>query len=380
MHKSRKLFLTDYCLTPYDRIPTGGILCEEGKIIAVGGASAFSMYEEGLEIIDMAGSYALPGFIDCHIHGIGSLDTANAADGSFSLNDMAHALAAHGVTTFYPTIVSRPRKDMLAIVDSLAAQIEKGCQDADTPGIHLEGPFLNPEKRGSQDASSIMNIDKGFAAELLAAGRGKIKLMTFAPELDQAPELVEMLLENGVIPSMGHSLANEEQTLRCVDAGCTRCTYVFNGMPTLRHRESSLTTVALTDDRISVEIIVDGIHVHPRMIDLVARCKPADKIIGISNAVASAGSQSLAVKNQEGILSGTALTLENSWFQFMSFARLEQSKAAACFTYNPCRDLGLITRGELHPGRRADITFFDAETNQVRMTVSRGEITYRKES
>lgn len=384
MSKNRKLFLADYCLTPFDRIPSGGILCENGKIIAIGGASAFSMCEEHLEIVKVNDAYALPGFIDSHIHGIGPLDTAHAADPDFSLAAMSHALAAHGVTTYVPTLISLPRDKMLATVEALADQIEKGCPDSDPQGMHIEGPFLNPEKRGSQDLDCILPIDLVFAGELIAAGKNHIKVMTFAPELDLAPELVELLLENGVIPSMGHSLANEEQTLRCVDAGCTRSTYIFNGMPVLYHRESTLTTLALTDDRISVEMIVDGLHLHPRMIDLTARCKPKEKIIGISNAVStgtkrSASTAAQIVKTESGIISGATLTLENSWLHLMNFAHLEQSVAAACFTHNPALDLGLITRGELRPGKRADITFFDSRTNQVRMTVSRGEIIYDRE-
>ena len=389
MSKNRTLFLADYCLTPFERIPTGGILCERDKILAIGGASAFSRYEDGLEIIDMKGCYAMPGFIDSHIHGTGPIDTADAGTGSFKLSEMSRRLVKHGVTTFLPTLISLPGERLLRAVDDIASQIESGCPDADVPGIHLEGPFLNPAKRGSQSAGNLMNVDPGFARELIETGRNRIKIMTFAPELERSVELVELLLQNGVIPSMGHSMADEAETLRCIEAGALRCTYVFNGMPPLSHKKSSLTDVALTDDRVSVEMIVDGLHVHPRMIDIAARCKPKDKLIGISNSVSPAGSAEIEgfrregqmveiIRNREGVITGSTLTLENSWLQLMSYAKLEQSLAAACFTSNPAADLGLITRGEIKPGKRADIAFFDTKTNQVRMTVSRGRIIYRK--
>ncbi len=385
MAKSRKLFLTDYALTPLERIPACGILCERDRIIGTGGATAFSLLEEGLEIHDFTDCYAVPGFIDSHIHGIGSFDSTNPEESQETLAKMSLALVRHGVTAFCPTIVSQPAEKMIRVVTTLAAMSEKGAEGADVAGIHVEGPFLSMEKRGSQDAAAIQDkIDLGFARELLEAGRGKIRIMTFAPELDQAEKLVELLREYNVIPSMGHSLATEEQTYRCIDAGALRCTYIFNGMPQLYHRESSLTSVALCDDRVAIEMISDGLHIHPRFVDLTTRCKPPDKIIGISNGVASVEAPAAAEENKEvvttseGIITGSTMTLENSWKHLMSYAGMKPSLAASCFTVNPAANLGLANRGELLPGRQADIVFFDLKTNQVRATVVRGEIIYRK--
>lgn len=389
MVKNRTLFLLDYCLTPYDKITSCGILCEKGKIIATGGASAFALDEEGLEVIALKNAYAIPGLIDSHIHGIGIADSADAAKGNHPLQEMSRLLAQHGVTTFCPTLVSLPEKDMLAAVDNLVHEIEAGCPYADTCGIHLEGPFLNPNKRGSQKAENIRPVDLGFARELIEAGKHHIRLMTFAPELADSIPLVELLLENGIIPSMGHSEATEKETLDCVDAGVRRCTYVFNGMPALNHREVSLTTVALTDDRISVELIADGIHVVPQMMDLVHRSKPRGKLIGISNSVVPADAAERKadevdtapriIRSADGKIIGSTLTLEHSWHHLVQYAKMPVDEAAACFTINPARDLGLITRGEIFPGRRADLTIFDTNTHEVRMTVSRGNIVYRKD-
>lgn len=392
MERNRILFLTDYCLTPFEKIPSSGILCEDGKIIGIGGASAFSMYESGLEIVHLENCYAVPGFIDSHIHGIGAFDASLAAEQTEeNLESMSRNLAKHGVTTFFPTIVSRPRDSMIRTVDKLTALLEQGCSNAEAPAIHIEGPFINKEKRGAQDPDSICDIDLGYAREMFQAGRNRIKLMTFAPELQHSEKLIELMLEYGIIPSMGHSMADEEQTLRTIDAGCTRCTYIFNGMPTLRHRKSSLTDVALTDDRVAVEIICDGAHIHRRIVDLTVRCKPKDKIIGISNAVTSVTpyapdalqkidsaleNDTGIVKNQEGIITGGTMTLENSWLHLMNYANMDQALAAACFSLNPAINLGLYTRGEIRPGRRADITFFDSRTNTVHMTVVRGKIIY----
>lgn len=381
--KNRKLFLADYCLTPFDQIMNAGILCEGSRIIATGGASAFSTEEEGLEVIKVPNAYATPGFIDSHIHGINEFDAADVlTDGIEVMDSISRILAVHGVTAFLPTIVSQSKDKLIKTIAALTDVIEKGCDNADPVGLHVEGPFINQEKRGSQSLDSICDIDLGLAKEMIDAGSGRLKLMTFAPELPNADKLIELMLENGVIPSMGHSLADEEQTLRAIDAGARRCTYIFNGMPLLHHRQSSLTSVALTDDRVAVEIIVDGLHVHHRMVDLVSRVKPIDKLIGISNAVVKKKAdkptdQNDVVTTSDGIIQGASMTLETSWLQLAQYSGMAKNRSAACFSHNPAKDLGLISRGDLKPGNRADITFFDTRTNQVCMTVARGNIVYR---
>ena len=385
MAKNRTLFLTDYCLTPHVHIPNAGILCEEKKIIAVGGASAFSLDEPGLHVIDLTDAYATPGFIDSHIHGGGGYDTAKALEPDADINILCRHLATHGITTFLPTLMSYPRDKMIALTAKLAELVEDSYEGADPCAINLEGPFINVRKCGSQNPEAICSIDMGYARELIAAGNGRIKLLTFAPELKDADKLIELLLENGVIPSMGHSIANPEEVLRAIDAGARRCTHLYNGLPPLHHRTSSITDVVLTHNDIAVELIVDGAHIDPRMVDITARVKPNDKIIGISNAIEfenTDGSRYFKkedglVYTRSGVIAGTTMTLETGWAHLKNYSNMPGNLAAACFTSNPAQDLGLITRGEIRPGKRADITFFDLETNNVCMTVSNGSIVYK---
>ena len=385
MAKNRTLFLTDYCLTPHVHIPNAGILCEEKKIIAVGGASAFSLDEPGLHVIDLTDAYATPGFIDSHIHGGGGYDTAKALEPDADINILCRHLATHGITTFLPTLMSYPRDKMIALTAKLAELVEDSYEGADPCAINLEGPFINVRKCGSQNPEAICSIDMGYARELIAAGNGRIKLLTFAPELKDADKLIELLLENGVIPSMGHSIANPEEVLRAIDAGARRCTHLYNGLPPLHHRISSITDVVLTHNDIAVELIVDGAHIDPRMVDITARVKPNDKIIGISNAIEfenTDGSRYFKkedglVYTRSGVIAGTTMTLETGWAHLKNYSNMPGNLAAACFTSNPAQDLGLITRGEIRPGKRADITFFDLETNNVCMTVSNGSIVYK---
>ena len=389
MGKNRILYITDYCLTPQKRLEKGSILCEGEKILAIGGASAFTR-EAGLEVIELENIYCMPGFIDSHIHGAGGFDSSSAYTGKEHLNDMSSILARHGITTFVPTVVAAPGDIMLKNLSALNDMIESGVSGADPVGIHIEGPFINPKKHGTQLPADIKAVDLGFCRELIDAGGGRVKKMTFAPELDNAAKLVELLLENNIMPSMGHSIAGKEDTLRAIDAGAHYCTHMFNGMPILHQREITLTTIALTDSRVNIELITDGHHLDPLMIDLACRCKPDNMVTGISDAVMAVGmvkgkyhvgaatfeiNDGIA-KTADGSLAGTTTLLDSGWQSLMTYSHMDASKAAACVTHNPAMAMGLEDRGILLPQKRADIAFFECGTNRPVMTVCKGKIVF----
>jgi len=389
-NRIRRLFIVDYGLTPERRIDQCAILCENDKIIAVGGVSAFSL-EKQLEIHRLPNAYATPGFIDSHIHGAGGFDVSSVEASTASIDDMSRVLAQHGVTSFVPTVVSDDREPMLANLAKLAQMMDHPMPGADPVGIHFEGPFINPGKRGSMRESSICPIDLGYMSELLAAAGNLVKRVTFAPELKGACSLVEFLCERNITPSMGHSLANDVDTLRAIDAGARCCTHLFNGMPPLSQRQMSITSVALTDARVSVELIIDGRHLHPRMVDLACRCKADDRVAAISDATMAAGMPSgnyrigpteIVVESGyshdvSGVLAGTTTLLDDGWHSLMSYSHTPETYAAAGVSRNPALQLGLSDRGRLLPGLRADIAIFECGTNRPLLTVRRGEIVYR---
>ena len=182
---------------------------------------------------------------------------------------------------------------------------------------------------------------------------------------------------------MGHSLASEEETLAAIEAGASRCTYIFNAMPALFHRSSSLTAVALTDDRVSIEIIADGFHLHSTIVKMILKCKKPDKLIAISNAVLGEtipfDNQPAIIRNKYGILSGSNMGLKDIWKNLSTFGNMSEALAAACITANPARDLGLLMRGEIYPGKFADFTLFSVKTNQILGTVKHGKFIFRRE-
>ena len=386
--KKRTLFVCDLMYTP-DVLENGAILCEGENILAIGGISSFDL-EDNIEVYFFENAYATPGFVDIHIHGAGGFDSSAVLESPKSLNDMSLVLANRGITSFVPTVVSDQHDKMLNNLSELAKVIRQGCQGAEPIGINVEGPFLHPKKCGAQDISAIVPIDLGYAKELIAAGDGLIKLMTFAPGLDNAVDLVELLCMNNIVPSMGHSIASEEKTIRAIDAGASHCTHLFNGMPTLHQRDMSITNVVLTDNRVTVELIIDGRHIDPRMVDLACRCKPDDRLIGISDCTMAAGMSNgeyrigptkIIVENgytsTDGkILAGTTTMLDAGWHCLMGYGHLAPSQAARAVTSNAAKSIGFSDRGFLRPRLLADIAFFERNTHKPLMTVTRGGIVY----
>jgi N-acetylglucosamine-6-phosphate deacetylase len=297
------------------------------------------------------------------------------------------------VTGFFPTVVADRREKMLANLSLLVSEMKKITTGAEPVGINIEGPFLNPGKCGAQPAEFLSDIDTGFAKELLAAGEGFVKLMTFAPELKDADKLIQLLCENGVMPAMGHSCADEQSALRAVDAGARYCTHLFNGMSPLHQRDIGLIGIALTDRRVTVEMIIDGVHIHPRIVDLVCRCKRVARLIGISDGTMAAGMPNgtytigparIVVKEglsqtAGGTLAGSSSMLDTGWHSLMSCGHLTENDAAQTVTVNPAKVFGFEDRGVLLPMRRADFAVFENGTNRVLMTVRNGNIIYRDE-
>ena len=388
--KQRTLYIVDYLLTPEKRMDNAAVLCEGERILALGGVSSFSM-EPKVEVHRFQNAYLTPGFIDTHIHGAGGFDCSSVAKSLTSMEDMSRILAEHGVTTFVPTVVADMPEKMLENLRKLADLCNRPLPGAVARGINIEGPFINPQKRGAQAEEAILPVDLGFARELLAAGENKVKLMTFAPELRDSDRLVEFLVESGVTPSMGHSIADDMQTLRAIDAGASHCTHLFNGMPPMHQRDMTLSNIALTDNRVTVEIIIDGRHVHPRMVDLACRCKPAHQIIGISDCTMAAGMpageyrigpSSIRVvdgfsQTEKHRLAGTTTMLDTGWHSLMGCGHLPEIQAAAAVTRNPAVNLGMDDRGILLPNKRADLAIFECHTNRPLLTVCNGAIVYR---
>lgn len=381
----------DYCLTPTMRLNNAAIVISDERIFAVGGFSAFTETEQ-YELVEMTDCYALPGFVDTHIYGAGGFDCMHA-DTTINLDSMSMTLAEHGVTTFIPTTQSASPDKLQAVVTRLADACDTHQPGAIAAGIHIEGPFLSLGKRGAHSAKYIRPISLTEAEPLIKCGRGHVKIFTFAPELDNSLKLVELLCHYHVTPAMGHTLAGQDAVMNAIERGARRCSHIYNGMEPLQQRRVGLAAIAMIDDRLWVELIVDGVHIHQMMIDLACRCIAKDKLVCISNSTEAGGLSDgryrlgdddilveggVSTLADTQIIAGATQLLDDNFRHLLAFSHLSETEAAAACTLNPARSVGLNDRGEIKPGKRADIVILDRDHN-VQMTIVGGRIVYRRQ-
>ncbi len=389
--KDGLLIHADYCLTPKTIIHNAAIVIQDGRILAVGGVSAF-IHIEDYHVIEMPDCYLMPGFIDTHLYGAGGFDCMHA-DKDPDITGMARILAEHGVSSFIPTTQSCGPEKLLAVVEVLADLCDRETGGAVPAGITIEGPYISMAKRGAHPKQYLRSIDLEEVQDVLNAGKGKIRIWTFAPEREHALELIAMLREHQVSPCLGHTVADEHQVRAAIAAGANRCAHLYNGMESLQQRRVGLSALALTNEDIWVELITDGVHIHPGMIDLACRSKPKERLIGISNSTEAAGlapgvyklgDETIVVADgrstlRGGTLAGSVSFLDGNYRYLLGNTHLSPQEAAACFTLNPARSIGLSDRGEIKPGKRADVVIMDHE-NQVQMTIVAGKIVYDREN
>ncbi|MEA2653222.1 MAG: N-acetylglucosamine-6-phosphate deacetylase, partial [Chloroflexota bacterium] len=267
-----------------DRVAAGRIRIDEGRIAAIdlderdrGDGSAGDA---------AAGPYLAPGFVDVHVHGWGGHD---AMGDRAALDGMARRLLRRGVTSFLPTAVTAPLGELLAFADRVRRWLPDAPADGAEPlGFNLEGPFLADSRRGAHDPNHLLapaDVPRPTLEPLIDG----LRLVTVAPELPGAIDLIDWFRERGVATSIGHSAATLEVARGGFRAGATSTTHLFNAMSGIDHRSPGVALAALLDDAVHVELIADGIHVHPAVWALITRLKPPDRLLLVSDAVALAG-------------------------------------------------------------------------------------------
>jgi N-acetylglucosamine-6-phosphate deacetylase len=342
-----------------DQVVGGRLVVEDGRIRAV-------------DIDDRltSGPLLAPGFVDVHAHGCGGHD---AMGGPAALDGMSRALARHGVTSFLPTAVSAPLDRLARFADDVRAWMSRTPRDGAAPlGFNLEGPFLAPSRSGAHDPSLLRDPNTVSASELAPLLDG-LGLITVAPERPGALALIADLRSRGVRVSLGHSAATLEEARAGYAAGGSTTTHLFNGMTGLDHRSPGLAAAALLDDDVYVELIADGQHVHPALWPLIARLKPADRLLLVSDAIVLAGVGhgrvrvgSLEVEVLDGratlvgttTLAGSVIALDDAVRNLVA-AGFALPMAVAAASTNPVVMLGATDRGRLAVGMRADIVALD---------------------
>lgn len=361
------------------------VLIEDGRIVEIK-EKPEATRSRGVQYIDASGYFVAPGFIDIHIHGAAGYDTMDATPQA--IQAIARFVAAHGVTGYLPTTMAAAPRATLIAVENVARchQPEDGAFHL---GIHLEGPYLNPEHRGAQPQAYLRHPDPEEYQDWLAADC--VRLITIAPELEGALPFIEQGVSKGIEFAVGHSGASYEQVVAAADRGLRQATHTFNGMPGLHHRQPGTLGSVLTDDRIYAQVIVDGIHVHPTIVKLLIRAKGVSRTILITDAIRAAGledgkydlgGQTITVQKGiartiAGSLAGSTLTMDVGLRNVINYTGLSLAEALPMATSVPAEALGLAGRkGVLAPGADADIILLDADLN-VCLTMVAGQIVYQ---
>jgi N-acetylglucosamine-6-phosphate deacetylase len=386
-------------LTPLEVVDQPGILIADGRIVQAGPRDAIAV-PAGAEVRDFPGAVLAPGFVDIHIHGGAGYDVMHAS--ADELAQIERHLAAHGVTSYFPTTVTAPLDDTFVALERLAAAVEtagarlartgdpghtsSGDLRAQPLGIHLEGPFLSHAKRGVHPPEYLQEPSLEIFDRLWQAARGNVSLMTVAPELPNADWLIAEAARRGVCISLGHSDATYEQALGGIAAGGRHATHTFNAMRALDHRNPGILGAVLGDDRLTADIIADGIHVHPSVVKAFVEAKGDDRAVLITDALSATGMGDgrfqlgpfeVEVRGQRcehnGVLAGSVLTLDRAVRNIMAFAGWPLARALRLATINPARVSGVDARkGVIAAGADADIVVLNP-AGEVIQTIVRGQ-------
>jgi N-acetylglucosamine-6-phosphate deacetylase len=374
--------------TPLECVERPVVLLEGEVIVEIASQTARPVPPEA-QLLDFGNAILAPGFVDIHVHGSAGYDAMSA--GATDLIALERFLAGHGVTGYFPTTVTAPMDKTLSALDRLATAIEAAERSEESAGrraqplgIHLEGPFISHIRRGVHPPAYLLLPTLDSFDRFWQAARGRIRLMTIAPELEGAEEVIAGAARRGVCVSLGHSNADLATTRAAVAAGARHFTHGFNAMRPLDHREPGIIGEMLTDPRVSADIIVDGVHLDPTIVELFLKTKGPDLAVLITDATAATGmpdgryrlgTVDVEVKAgrcmADGKLAGSVLTMDRAVHNVMRFAHWDLQQALRLASLNPATVAGLTHRGKLEAGCRADIVVLSPH-GEVRNTIVSG--------
>lgn len=373
-------------------IPHADILIEEGRISKIwdrnSGREAGERNKKEAEMeLNLKGQYyALPGFIDTHIHGAFGSDITDGSPEAWE--DISRYKLSQGTTGYLGTVLTGPREETEKLCRDLGRYIKKG-ENLNLIGVHIEGPYINKEKKGAQNEAYIRKPSLEEVRrwhELLGDG---LKLISLAPELKGSRKVIEYASDSDIVTGAVHTSADYEDMQQAFAAGLELGVHLFNGMKGLHHRRPGVVGAFLEDEEMPVEIIADGIHLHPAVIRMVFNCKGSENVLAITDAMRAAGMpagsydlggleveiEGNEARLEDGSLAGSTLTMNRALKNLISFTGLDLIQAAKPVSHNPARLLGLNDRGLLEEGRRADIVLLD-ENLDVCLTMLEGDILY----
>jgi len=373
--------------TPLQEISDPVLVVEDGHIAQVGSKHSRELPSEA-KIVDYGDATLAPGFFDVHIHGGSGLDLMRAAP--TELPQLGKFLATHGVTAYFPTTVAAPLDVTCAALDRLATAIETTASSSNSGdgarplGIHLEGPFLSHKRRGVHPPEYLVEPTIPIFDRLWQAARGQVRMLTIAPEIPGAMEVIAEAARRKVCVSIGHSDADMPSAQAAVKAGARHATHTFNAMRPLDHREPGIIGEVLSDDQITADLIADGIHVAPAVVKLFLEAKGPERAVLITDAISATGMPDgqyqlgpiqVDVKDgratSNGSLAGSVLTMDRAVRNITQFSNWSLRDAVRAASLNPARAVGMPECGTLAEGARADFVVL-SPAGDVRKTIVGG--------
>ncbi len=383
-------FTAGKLLTPTGAVERPLVLIDEARVLEISSRSSRQL-PAGVAPADFGDGVMAPGYVDLHIHGSAGFDVMD--DDAEALPAIEQLLARHGVTSYFPTTVTAPLDTILRALERLASAIEKcglttaaGGNRARPLGIHLEGPFLSHARRGVHPPDNLLTPTLATFERFWQAARGRIRMMTIAPELEGAPEVIAEAARRGVAVSLGHSDADFEAAERGIAAGARHATHTFNAMRPLDHRSPGILGAVLTDGRVSADIIADGVHLDPAIVKLVASAKGPEQSVLITDAISATGmpdgryrlgSFEVDVRDgkcmADGKLAGSVLTMDRAVRNLARFAEWDLSQAVAAASRNPARVARIANKGVLAAGADADFVVLSPAGEVLRTFIGGAE-------
>jgi N-acetylglucosamine-6-phosphate deacetylase len=371
--------------TPAEEIAHPLLIVEDGHIAEISSVTAKAVALD-MRLVDFGDAILTPGFLDIHIHGGAGLDVMRASPSE--MPRLGKFLATHGVTGYFPTTVAAALDATCAALERMATAIE-GAVDEDNEvaarplGIHLEGPFLSHKRRGVHPPECLVEPTVPIFDRLWQAARGHVRVMTIAPEIPGAMEVIGEAARRGVCVSIGHSDSDLPTARKAVEAGARHATHTFNAMRPLDHRDPGIIAEVLTDDRLSADMIVDGIHVAPEVVRLFLRQKGSERAVLITDAISATGMPDgryqlgpieVDVKDgkctSNGSLAGSVLTMDRAVRNVTKFSTWSLRDAVRAATLNPAKASGMNQdHGILTPGARADFIVLNAQGEVMKTIV-----------
>ena len=377
----------------YDTLFSGGTLVGEGGLIEGGylavkdGAIAYvgnaPPREPARRIVEMPGLFLSPGFIDTHCHGGGGSDFMDGTEAAWIAAAQAHLW--HGTTTLYPTSMASGDEDLFAFLDGFERARESAACLPNLPGVHLEGPYFSPAQAGAQPPEYMRRADPDHYLRVLAYGKGNIARWSCAPEVPGVLALGEVLAQKGILGAIAHTDADLALVKQAVAHGFTHLTHFYSGMSMLKrvdgHRILGAVEAGYLLDSLTVEIIADGVHLPPELLELIVKCKPLCKISLVTDSMRAAGmpegpsilgslKNGLPVTVRNGVammedgqgFAGSIATADRLVRVMVKQANVPLEDAVAMMTQNPARLMGIENRkGSLIPGKDADLVMFDGD-------------------